>query len=148
LLNVIGILELVETGNLWECGDRKAQKRAEWAIRKMWSELIQLWPREAGHGWFKTKIHKQLHVSGDISRNGSPRNVYTGPVENNHLEVNTQATRTQMNRELLDAQIGTRLAEAYIVNYGHDRICNQDQLRIAPNTNKTCGRGTQSSTGT
>jgi hypothetical protein len=33
----------------WECGDRKAQKRAEWAILKMLSGLIQLWPREAGH---------------------------------------------------------------------------------------------------
>jgi hypothetical protein len=33
----------------WECGDRKAQKRAQWAIRKMLLELIQLWPREASH---------------------------------------------------------------------------------------------------
>jgi hypothetical protein len=53
-----------------------------------------------------------------------------------------------MNRELLDAQIGTRLAEAYIVNYGHDRVCNQDQLPAAPDTSETCGRGTQSSAGT
>jgi hypothetical protein len=49
----------------WECGDRKAQKRAEWAIWKNLSELIELWPREAGHGWFKPKIHEQLHVPGD-----------------------------------------------------------------------------------
>jgi hypothetical protein len=132
----------------WECGDRKAQKRAEWAIRKMLSEFIQLWPREAGHGWFKPKIHKQLHVPGDISRNGSPRNTYTGPVENNHLDMKAQARRTQMNRELLDSQIGTRLAEAYIVNYGHDRVCNQHQLPAAPDTSETCGRGTQSSAGT
>jgi hypothetical protein len=121
----------------WECGDHKAQKRAEWAIRKMLSELIQLWPREAGHGWFKPKIHEQLHVPGDISHNGSPRNTYTGPVENNHLNVKAQARRTQMNRELLDSQIGTRSAEAYIVNYGHDRVCNQDQLPLAPDTSET-----------
>jgi hypothetical protein len=28
----------------WEYGDRKAQKKAEWAIRKMLSELMKLWP--------------------------------------------------------------------------------------------------------
>jgi hypothetical protein len=110
----------------WECGDRKAHKKAEWAICKMLSELMKLWPREAGHGWFKPKIHEQLHVPGDIARNGSPQNTYTGPVENNHLDVKARATRTQMNRTLLDAQISSRSAEAYIVNYAHDRICNQD----------------------
>jgi hypothetical protein len=74
----------------------------------MLSELMKLWPREAGHGWFKKpKIHEQLHVPGDIARNGSPHNMYTGPVENNHLDVKAQATRTQMNRTLLDAQIGS-----------------------------------------
>jgi hypothetical protein len=66
-------------------------------------------------------------------------------MESNHLDVKAQVTRTQMNRELLDAQIGTRLVEAYIVNYGHDRVCNQDQLPAAPDTSETCGRGTQSS---
>jgi hypothetical protein len=131
----------------WECGDRNVQKRAEWAIRKMLSELIQLWPREAGHGWFKPKIHEQLHAPGHTFRNGSPCNTYTGPVENNHLDVKAQAIRAQMNRELLDSQIGTRSAEAYIVNYGHDRVCNQDQLPLAPDTSESCRRGTQSSAG-
>jgi hypothetical protein len=131
----------------WECGDRKAQKKAEWAIRKMLSELMKLWPREAGHGWFKPKIHEQLHVPGDIARNGSPRNTYTGPVENNHLDVKAQATRTQMNRSLLDAQIGSRSAEAYIVNYAHDRICNRDNAHSHPNTDGYCGRGPQASAG-
>jgi hypothetical protein len=28
----------------WECGDRKAQKKSKWAIRKMLSELMKLWP--------------------------------------------------------------------------------------------------------
>jgi hypothetical protein len=130
-----------------ECGDRKAQKCAEWAIRKMLSERIQLWPREAGHGWFKPKIHEQLHVPGDIARNGSPRNTYTGPVENNHLDMKAQAIRTLMNKELLDSQIGTRSAEAYIVNYGHERVCNQDQLPPTPDTSESCRRGDQSSVG-
>jgi hypothetical protein len=116
--------------------------------RKMLSELIQLWPREAGHGWFKPKIHEQLHVPGDITRNGSPRNTYTEPVENNHLDVKAQAIRTQMYRELLDSQIGTRSAEAYIVNNGHDRVCNKDQPPLAPETSQSCRRGTQSSAGT
>jgi hypothetical protein len=57
----------------------------------MLPELIQLWPREAGHGWFKPKIHEQLHVPGNISRNGFPHNTYNGPVENNHLDVKAQA---------------------------------------------------------
>jgi hypothetical protein len=131
----------------WECGDRKAQKKAEWAIRKMLSELMKLWPQEADHAWFKPKIHEQLHVSGDIARNGSTRNTYTGPVENNHLNVKAQATRTQMNRTLLDSQIGSRSAEAYIVNYAHEHICNQDNAPLQPNTDGYCGRGPQASAG-
>jgi hypothetical protein len=101
----------------WECGDRVEQKRAKTAIQTMLEELIKFWPRGEGNGWFKPKIREQLHVPGDISRNGSPRNMYTGPVENNHLDVKDQARRTQMNRSLLDEQIGNRSAEAYIINY-------------------------------
>jgi hypothetical protein len=132
----------------WECGDRKAQKKAEWEIYEMLSELMKLWPREAGHSWFKpSNIHEQLHVPGDISHNGSPRNTYTEPVENNHLDVKAQATRTQMNRTLLDSKIGSRSAEAYIVNYGHERICIQDNAPSQPNTDGYCGRGPQASVG-
>jgi hypothetical protein len=111
------------------------------------SELMKLWPREAGQGWFKPKIHKQLLVLGDISRNDSPRNVYTGPVENNHLDVKEQATRTQMNRELLDVQIWSRSTEAYIVNYGHERICKQDNPLSKTNIDGDCGRGPQALVG-
>jgi hypothetical protein len=101
----------------WECGDRVEQKRAATAIRTMLEELIKFcWSRGEGDGWFKAKVHEQLHVPGDISRNGSPRNTYTGPVENNHLDVKEQAMRSQMNRSLLDEQIGNRSAEAYIMN--------------------------------
>jgi hypothetical protein len=104
----------------WECGDRVEQKRAETAIRTMLEELIKFWPRGEGNGWFKPKIHEQLHVPGDVSRNWSPRNTYTGPGEDNHLDVQEQAKRTQMNRKLLDEQIGNRSAEAYIIDYVYE----------------------------
>jgi hypothetical protein len=73
------------------------QKRAETgAIRTMLEELIKFWPRGEGNGWFKVKVHEQLHVPGDISRNGSPRNTYTGPVENNHLDVKERLQPTPL----------------------------------------------------
>jgi hypothetical protein len=131
----------------WECGDWVEQKRAETAIRTMLEELIKFWPRGEGNGWFKPKIHKQLHVPGDISRNGSPRNKYTGPVENNHLDVKEQAKRTQMNRKLLDEQIGNRLAEAYIINYAYERICNREDTPQVSNTDEYCGRDPRVSAG-
>jgi hypothetical protein len=100
----------------WKCGDHAAQHRAGWAIRKMLAELIKLWPREQGNGWFKPKIHEQTHLHGDIGRNGSPRNSYSGPLEHAHLTFKEHARRTQMNRGVLDAQLGNRSAEAYIIN--------------------------------
>lgn len=107
----------------WKIGDRHAKQRAEWSIRKMLSELIALWPREKGNGWFTPKIHEQGHVPDDIETRGSPRNSYSGVVENAHLIVKAQALRTQKNRSLLDIQIGTRSAEAHIINYAYERIC-------------------------
>jgi hypothetical protein len=46
----------------WECGDRVEQKWAETAIRTMLEQLIKFWPRGEGNGWFKPKIHNQLHA--------------------------------------------------------------------------------------
>jgi hypothetical protein len=131
----------------WECGDRVEQKRAETVIQTMLEELIKFWPRGEGNGWFKAKVHEQLHVPGDISRNGSPRNTYTGPVENNHLDVKEQAMRTQMNRSLLDEQIGNRSAEAYIINYAYERICNREDTPKVSNIDEYCGRGPRASAG-
>ena len=106
----------------WQCGDTKACKQAENAIRVMLQELIKLWPRNEGNGWFKPKIHEQLHVPHDINRNGSPRNSYGGPLEHNHLDVKDQSKRTQMHRNTLDYQIGTRHAESYIINHCSERM--------------------------
>jgi hypothetical protein len=61
----------------------------------MLSELIVLWPREKGNGWFAPKIDKQGHVPDDIETHGSPRNIYSGVVKNAHLIVKAQALRTQ-----------------------------------------------------
>jgi hypothetical protein len=53
-----------------------------------------------------------------------------------------------MNRTLLDSQIGSRSAEAYIVNYAHEHIsCNQDNTPVQPNTDGYCERGPQASAG-
>jgi hypothetical protein len=52
-----------------------------------------------------------------------------------------------MNRTLLDSQIGSRSAEAYIVNYAYERICNQDNAPLQPNTDGYCGRDPQASAG-
>ena len=127
----------------WKCNDKNAKKAAEASIRKMLSELIKFWPRARGNGWFKAKVHEQLHVPRDIARNGSPRNSYSGPVEHTHLTVKEQAQRTQMNRSCLDAQIGNRSAESYIINYAHDRICSistvSDTTTVARATNSTNG---------
>jgi hypothetical protein len=71
----------------WKCGDAAAEKRADWANRKMLAELIKLWPRTEGNGWFKPKIHEQTHMPPDIRCNGSPHNSYSGSVEHAHLPV-------------------------------------------------------------
>jgi hypothetical protein len=39
------------------------------------------------------------------------------------LSVKANAQRTQMNRGVLDAQLGDRSAETHIINYAHDRVC-------------------------
>jgi hypothetical protein len=107
----------------WKCGDAAAEQRADWAIRKMLAELIKLWPRAEGNGWFKPKIHEQTLLPPDICRNGSPRNSYSGSVEHAHLMVKENVRRTQMNRGVLDAQLGKGSAESYIINYAYDRVC-------------------------
>ena len=89
----------------------------------MLAEVIKLWPRAEGNGWFKPKIHEQTHMPTDIRRNGSPRNSYSGSVEHAHLTTKENARRTQMNRGVLDAQLGNRSAESYIINYAYDRVC-------------------------
>jgi hypothetical protein len=105
------------------CGDAAAEKRADWAIHKMLAELIKLWPGAERNGWFKPKIHKQTHMPPDICRTGSPRNSYSGSVEHAHLTTKENARRTQMNRGVLNAQLGNHSAESYIINYAYDRAC-------------------------
>jgi hypothetical protein len=88
----------------------------------MLSILTRLWPRQVGNGWFKPKVHEQLHVPRDIERNGSPRESYSGTVEHNHLSLKSQSKRTQRNRWHHDEQVGHRVAESYIIDYCFTRM--------------------------
>jgi hypothetical protein len=107
----------------WKRGDRAAKQSARVAIQTMLSELMKLWPREKGQGWEKAKVHEQLHVPDDIERNGSPRGWHSGPTENNHIaSVKNYASQTNRRRETLDAQIGTRNAESFIIDNAYQKM--------------------------
>jgi hypothetical protein len=101
----------------WKRGDREAKRVARTAIRTMLHELMKLWPRQKGQGWEKAKLHEQLHVPDDIERNGAPIAWHSGCTENNHIQsVKNYARQTNRRRETLDAQIGARNGESFIIN--------------------------------
>ena len=106
----------------WKQGDIEQQQKAKWAIRKMLQELIKLWPRDQGHGWFKPKVHEQLHIPGDIARNGSPRNSYSGTVEHNHVIFKNASKRMQCKRIELDKQISEQTSESFIIDYCYNKM--------------------------
>ena len=81
----------------WKCGNKQSELVAENAIRTMLNYLIQNWPRNKGNGWEKAKVHEQLHVPRDISRNGTPRESYGGPLEHNHLPMKALSKCTQVS---------------------------------------------------
>ena len=101
----------------WKQGDKEAEATALESICSMIRELNRLWPRDNGNGWNTPKIHEQLHVPGDISRNGTPRESYGGPLEHNHLDTKAHSVRTQRIRDKHDKQLGDRVAETYIIDY-------------------------------
>ena len=88
----------------------------------MLNTLITQWPRTKGNGWDKAKVHEQLHVLRDISRNGSPRESYGGPLEHNHLPMKALSKCTQRRRDVHDSQLATRIAESYIINTAHSAM--------------------------
>jgi hypothetical protein len=107
----------------WKRGDKEAKQVARSAIQTMLSELMKLWPRQEGNGWEKAKIHEQLHVPDDIERNGAPQGTHSGPTENNHIaSVKNYASQTNRRRETLDAQIGSRNAESFIINTAFQKM--------------------------
>jgi hypothetical protein len=91
----------------WVRGDVLSREGAHTAIRTMLRELKHLWPRSAGQGWEKAKIHKELHVPDNgIKRNGAVKNYHTGPTEHNHIfHVKRLARATQQRRETLHQQL-------------------------------------------
>ena len=72
-------------------------------------------------------MHEQLHVPRDITRNGSPRETYSGPIKHNHLEVKKASERTQRNQALHDHQVANRLAESYVIDFCNARMCTYDR---------------------
>ena len=79
----------------WKQSDKEAEEQAEHAIHTMLSELTTMWPHGEGQGWFKPNVHEQLHVPRDITRNGTPRESFGGPLEHNHIPLKEKAKRTQ-----------------------------------------------------
>ena len=136
----------------WKCGDTDSRKRAENAIQIMLTDLIRLWPRAEGNGWFKPKVHEQKHVPKDIEQNGSPRNSNGGPIEHHQLDVKKRALRTQMIRTKLDEQVATRAAEGYIIDYAYERmVTTEDNLENANDDDSVTsysGKSPKSSHGT
>ena len=107
----------------WKRGDKIAKNIARVAIRTMLVELMKLWPRDSGQGWEKAKIHEQLHVPDDIERNGAPQGWHSGPTENNHISsFKNYASQTNRRRENLDAQIGARNAESFMINTAFQKM--------------------------
>jgi hypothetical protein len=107
----------------WKRGDKVAKNIARVAIRTMLVELMKLWPRDKGQGWEKAKIHEQLHVPDDIERNGAPQGWHSGPTENNHISsFKNYASQTNRRRENLDAQIGARNAESFMINSAYQKM--------------------------
>jgi hypothetical protein len=112
----------------WKRGDKVAKQAARVAIQTMLYELINLWPRTTGQGWEKAKVHEQLHVPDDIERNGAPQGWHSGPTENNHIaSVKNYASQTNRRRETLDAQIGNRNAESFIIDSAYQRMTAMTQ---------------------
>ena len=112
----------------WIRGDIQSEKKAEDAIRTMLNTLVTQWPRTKGNGWEKAKFHEQLHVPRDISRNGSPRESYGGPLEHNHIPMKDLSKRTQRRRDVHDSQLATRIAESYIINTAHSAMTKTKNL--------------------
>ena len=122
----------------WKPNDREARRVATRSIRKMLEELIRLWPRGAGNGWFKPKVHEQLHVPRDIEWNGSPRQSYSGPLEHNHIFLKDLSERTQRVRETLDMQLATRAHESFVIDYCYNKMQFQKGIR-EKKKNNNCG---------
>jgi len=106
----------------WKRDDTQSCEEARHAIQKMLQQLINLWPCNRGHGWFKPKIHEQLHIPRDIVRNGSPRNTYSGPLEQGHIALKDHSKQTQRNRELLDEQLSNCITETQIIETTYKRM--------------------------
>ena len=117
----------------WKIHESHKRESAKLSISTMLQQLIKLWPRDKGNGWFKPKVHEQLHVPRDIERNGSPRESYGGPLEHNHLTVKDLSKRTQRNRETLDKQVAHRAHENFIIDYAYARMKNPPST-TNPNT--------------
>ena len=87
---------LVKKDTYWRMCDAKTREQAKDAIHTMLHLIKNLWPRNKGQEWALPKFHKQLHISDDIARNGSPQGTNSGPTEHNHIEfVKNPSQQTQ-----------------------------------------------------
>ena len=98
----------------------------------MVNRLKRLFPRSTGSQWKIPKIHEQMHIAYNIHLYGSHQNIHTGPQEHNHIENTKKPSRcTQKRKYTFDHQLGTCLAEKYVVVYTQNQIkCQQSNLKV------------------
>jgi Plavaka transposase len=111
--------------NFWKCNDTDARDTALKSIKIMMAQLQTLWPRTKGLLWNLTKLHEQFHVPMDIHRNGSHKNVHSGPQEHNHIPLKKAAKHTQLNKKKLDIQTGHRVVERLIIQRAYDMVSTE-----------------------
>jgi hypothetical protein len=62
-------------------------------------------------------MHEQLHVPCYIQMFGAHRNLHTGPVEHNHIELFKQpGGHTQMHAHVFEWQVVNRLVDKLFLN--------------------------------
>ena len=130
----------------WPRGDVKALEAATNAIRTLLAQLHKLLPREAGQGWVKPKYHEQIHVPGDIERNGPPKGSHSGTLECGHkTHVKNPAKNTQRRREVLDWQIACRTNETHVINRAYRYVTARDDVEetqpLPDGFPKNCSKG-------
>ena len=92
----------------WDLDNLQAIVTAKMSIYKLIDGLKWLFPRSTGNQWWIPKIHEQLHVAHNIYLHGVHQNIYTGPVEHNHIEMSkNQVSMLRKENVILTGRLET-----------------------------------------